>query len=112
MSQMSDPDQSAPSSNGSRLRFTGHADVVSDKPQRYAKQLASHFGRKREIVETENSSRIIFDAAECLLEWPDGSLRITSFADSEEALAHVESVIGSHLVRFGARNELSVTWQR
>ena len=42
----------------------------------------------------------------------DGSLTLIATGADEDGVARVEQVLGSHLERFGQRNELSITWAR
>jgi hypothetical protein len=41
---------------------------------------------------------------------PDGVLTLLAEAPDAESLERVQHVPGSHLERFGQRNELAVTW--
>ena len=41
----------------------------------------------------------------------DGVLTLLAQAPDEESLERVKHVLGSHLERFGQRNELTVTWE-
>jgi hypothetical protein len=40
----------------------------------------------------------------------DGVLTLPAEAPDDEALDHVQDVLGRHLARFGRRNELTVAW--
>lgn len=91
---------------------TAHADVVTDAPARYAKQLASHLGRRAEVQEEADGTRLVLGTSSCLLVVGDGVLALRAEADSAEDLDRVTDVVGSHLERFGQRNELVVAWQR
>ena len=87
------------------------AEVATASPDRYAKQLAAHLGRRSEIREEASGTRIVLAGGSCLLESLDGILRMTATASTPNALEQVQQVVGSHLVRFGQRNELEVSWQ-
>jgi hypothetical protein len=91
---------------------TASADVVTDAPARYAKQLASHLGRRAEVREESDGTRLVLGTSSCLLVVGDGVLTLRAEADSTEDLDRVTDVVGSHLERFGQRNELVVAWQR
>ena len=95
---------------------TSRADVTTDAPERYAKQLASHLGRRLEVREEGPATRLVLDAdgraASCLLVPGDGVLVMEAEAPDDEVLARVEDVVGRHLERFGQRSELVVRWQR
>ncbi|MBL7497234.1 DUF2218 domain-containing protein [Frankia sp. CNm7] len=95
-------------------RFTSHADVATDKPARYAKQLASHLGRHAQIREEEDgATRIVLgNGGSCLLTSGDGVLTLLAEAPTKVALGQVEDVTGRHLERFGTRAELAVQWRR
>ena len=96
------------------------ANVKTARPERYAKQLASHFSRKVEATwdDTTREGAITFRAQDgagestrCSLAAGEGvlHLRIDGTADAVE---RIERVVGTHLVRFGARDGLAVQWQR
>ena len=95
---------------------TSRADVTTDAPERYAKQLASHLGRRLAVEQEGAATRLVFEveggAAHCLLTPGAGVLVLEARAPDEEALARVEDVVGRHLERFGQRSELVVRWQR
>jgi hypothetical protein len=91
--------------------LTSIATVATATPERYAKQLASHLGRKTEVLSEDAGQRIVLNAGSCLLESVDGALVLHASADDADGLQRVEQVVGSHLERFGARNELTVSWE-
>jgi uncharacterized protein len=92
--------------------LTARADVATATPERYAKQLASHLGRRSEIREEADGTRIVLAVGDCLLRSHEGSLELLATAPGPEELERVEAVVGSHLERFGQRNELQVVWRR
>lgn len=87
------------------------ASVATDVPQRYAKQLAAHLGRRLEVQEDDAGTRIVFGAGYCQLTSRPGVLELRATAESSDALEQVKDVVGRHLERFGQRNELQVTWR-
>ncbi|MGC9543134.1 DUF2218 domain-containing protein [Streptomyces sp. UG1] len=90
---------------------SSRARVATDAAPRYAKQLASHFGRKIPVEETPNGGRrLTFQATDVVLEPQDDHLLIRVTAPDASTLTAIQDVVGSHLERFGQRNELSVTW--
>jgi uncharacterized protein len=93
-------------------RVTASASVATATPERYAKQLASHLGRRAEVREEADGTRIVFDGGDCLLRPADGTLGLAVTAIDEERLDRLTGVVGSHLERFGQRNELQVSWTR
>ncbi len=90
--------------------LTARADVVTDAPARYAKQLLSHLGRRVEFVTEGAASTAELAGGTGRVVVGDGVLTLLAEAPDAEALARVQHVLGSHLVRFGQRNELAVTW--
>ncbi|MEU3613729.1 DUF2218 domain-containing protein [Streptomyces sp. NPDC006872] len=89
------------------------ARVATDRPHRYAKQLAAHLGRRAETVwdEEKGVGRITFAQGAGTLTAVDGALLLALETDTEH-LDRLEDVIGRHLVRFGTRDELVVEWRR
>ena len=89
--------------------------MATDAPERYAKQLLAHLGRKN-TVETvggeRQGGRLVFAYGTGTVRPDDNHLVLEAAAADVESLAHVEDVLGRHLERFGARRELVVTWQR
>ncbi|GAA2155396.1 DUF2218 domain-containing protein [Kitasatospora kazusensis] len=89
------------------------ARVATDRPARYGKQLAAHLGRKIEAAWSEEDGRgeLTFRAGTGTLVAEPGALLLTVEGAAED-LPMLEDVVGRHLVRFGARDELVVEWQR
>jgi hypothetical protein len=88
------------------------AEVATDAPARYAKQLVSHFGRKAEVRTEADGDRLVLGVGSCLVSPAGDVLRLVAESDSPQGLDRVEHVVGSHLERFGARNELVVRWEQ
>jgi uncharacterized protein len=93
-------------------QFTATAVVATAAPERYAKQLASHLGRRAEVREEGADIRIVLTDGSCVLRSRPGGLELHAAADSSDALERVMDVVGRHLERFGQRNELHVDWAR
>ncbi|WP_257158755.1 DUF2218 domain-containing protein [Corynebacterium cystitidis] len=100
--------------------LTSTARVRTERPARYAKQLASHFSRK---LNTHWDA----DAARGTIEFPgegiDGTPTQVDLIASDDVLmmtmtaeqARVEEcerIVAMHLIRFGAKDNLQVTWTR
>jgi len=92
--------------------ITGRAEVPTDTPDRYAKQLIAHLGRKLAFSSDGATSTATIGEATGQIVVGDGQLTLVATGVDEEAVARVEHVLGSHLERFGQRNELNVTWTR
>lgn len=94
------------------MNLTARANLPTDSPERYAKQLVSHLGRKVEfeIDGPTSTSRFEFGTGTGTIVVGDGVLTLLAEAADPESLARVQDVLGRHLERFGQRNELVVTW--
>jgi hypothetical protein len=92
------------------MTLASRADVSTDAAARYAKQLASHLGRKATVVPEAEGDRIHIGEGSCLLVVGATSLQLRAEAPDEDGLRRVEDVVARHLVRFGRRNELVVAW--
>jgi hypothetical protein len=90
---------------------TSTAAVVTDRPARYAKQLVSHMSHKvpGEWSDDARTGTLTFGSGVATLTAGDGVLTMVVDGDDLDAL---EDVVGRHLVRFGTRDELIVSWQR
>jgi hypothetical protein len=93
--------------------LSSRADVPTDAPARYAKQLIAHLGRRIPFTDDADGGwTTTVGAARGRITVGNGVLGLRAEAPEEEALARVEHVLGSHLERFGARAGLTVTWHR
>ena len=88
------------------------ADVTTDRPDRYATQLASHLGRKAQVLDGPDGPTVALGGGSCLLSPGEGVLRLRASAPDAETLSRVEDVVGGHLERFGSRDALVVAWRR
>ncbi|MGH2851781.1 MAG: DUF2218 domain-containing protein [Solirubrobacteraceae bacterium] len=87
------------------------AHVTTTKPTPYLKQLCKHFGHKSEVTFDDERGEIHLPSGVCALDaTADGTLTLIATATDAESLATLERVIGGHLERFGARDELAVSW--
>ena len=98
------------------MHLTARADVPTATPERYAKQLVAHLGRKVAFSDVESdagtgSMAEIGDARGTVVPG-DGVLVLLAEAPDEAGLARVQDVLGRHLERFGQRQELVVEWVR
>ncbi len=92
-------------------QISSRANVTTDKPVAYMRQLCKHFGHKTDVSFGEDSGYIQFDFGRCELHADSGTLTLAVSAADAESHERMERVIGSHLERFGKRDELSVAWQ-
>ena len=92
-------------------QITSRAEVPTDKPVPYMRQLCKHFGHKSDAQFGDDSGYIQFEFGRCELHAADGVLALAVSAGDQESHERMERVIGSHLERFGRRDGLSVAWQ-
>ena len=90
--------------------LTARADVATDTPQRYAKQLLSHLGQRTSWTTDGDTSTAEIAGGTGRLVLGEGVLTLIAEALDTVTLARVQHVLGSHLERFGQRNELTVSW--
>jgi len=88
------------------------ANVATNRPSRYLTQLCKHFGRKIPAEYDNEQGTTTFEAGTCTMHARDGVLRLRAEAGNDDGLRQVQDVVGSHLERFGARDELTVQWTR
>ncbi len=91
---------------------TSRADIVTEAPERYAKQHVAHLGRRVDFRVEGGRSTASFGEGVGAVVCGEGVLVLLAEAPDEETLARVEHVLGSHLERFAQRAELRVTWRR
>ena len=92
---------------------TSITTVVTDAPERYAKQLLAHLGRKNTVEPVDgvpDGGRLLFAYGIDVVRPEAGQLVLEATAADDESLARVQDVLGRHLERFGARRELAVHW--
>lgn len=89
------------------------AHVVTGRPARYGKQLVSHLGKRAEGAWNDEAGSGWIDFGESRVELTAVTDALDIRLDATpQRLAAMEDVVGRHLVRFGARDELVVRWTR
>jgi len=89
---------------------TAVARVETESPERYAKQLCEHLGRRSKSTFADGDGTIELTAGVVRLHSEPGVLVLEAEAGNDADLAVVTEVAGRHLERFGRRNELQVAW--
>ena len=92
------------------MAVTSVARVATDRPERYGKQLASHFGNRIEVVAGPDETVLNWGFGTTTLTVEEGALVMRATADDAETLQRVQEVTGRHLERFGQKDGLVVTW--
>ena len=86
------------------------AFVVTSRPERYIKQLVSHFGNKVKTELTDEGGRLEFDFGVCELKAAPTGIELSGTAEDAAQLETLKDVVARHLVRFGVNDQLAVTW--
>ena len=86
------------------------AFVVTSRPERYIKQLVSHFGNKVKTELTDGGGRLEFDFGVCELKAAPTGIELIGAAEDAAQLETLKDVVARHLVRFGVNDQLTVTW--
>ncbi len=88
------------------------AKLIIDRPERYAKQLASHIGHKAQSIEEVDGKTIIsfgFGATGTISATSEAVL-LTADADNAEALEKAQDVLGRHLLKFAKLEDQTLDW--
>lgn len=86
--------------------------MPTDRPERYAKQLMSHWSERGTLTQGEASSRLDWHTGQVLTLTPrEGALDVTVGVPDDEDLQRFADVVARHLERFGQRDELHVEWE-
>ena len=86
------------------------AFVVTSRPERYVKQLVSHFGNKVTTELTDEGGRLEFDFGVCELRAAPTGIELIGTAEDAAQLETLKDVVARHLVRFGVNDQLKVSW--
>jgi uncharacterized protein len=90
---------------------TVNGTMATDRPERYAKQLVSHWS-ERGPVSTEAGATIQrWNTGQVLVLRPtDGALEVEVTVPDGDDAARFAQVVKAHLERFGQRDEVNVVW--
>ncbi|MFF5521770.1 DUF2218 domain-containing protein [Streptomyces coeruleorubidus] len=89
-----------------------HADVPTARGELWRKQLASHLGRKCEVVRDGDTITLLLAGGSCAMTYDATTLRLDAVGRDQNTLAQVQHVIGAHLERFASEEGLHVAWHR
>ncbi len=91
---------------------TRYGTMRTERPERYAKQLAGHWARKGSSGEEDGATVIRFETGQVVvLRSEPGTLRIESSVPDDADPDRFAQVVKDHLERFGKRDELDVVWE-
>lgn len=88
------------------------AKLIIERPERYAKQLASHIGHKAQGVEdVDGKTHITFGfGATGTIAVFDSAVLLTATANDDEALSKAQDILGRHLLKFAKLEEQTLDW--
>jgi hypothetical protein len=91
--------------------FTSVGRSTTDRASRYGSQLVKHFTAKDLEGSWEDGRGFVkFSGGLAEFEASDDFLTLRVVSSSEEDVARLRDVVERHLIRFGSRDELSVSW--
>lgn len=91
---------------------TRHGTMATERPERYAKQLADHWARKGSAGDEDGATVIRFDTGQVVRMRPEsGQLRVEASVPEDGDPDRFAQVVKDHLERFGQREELDVVWE-
>jgi hypothetical protein len=92
--------------------YESSAKLVIDRPERYAKQLASHIGHKAESVsEADGITTITFGfGGSGTIAVNSDAVLLTARADTQENLETAQNVLGKHLLKFAKLEDQTLDW--
>lgn len=91
--------------------FTSSGSAATDRPERYGSQLVKHFTHKDLPGSWEDGRGFVeFSLGTAEFSVEPGALNMRIASSDAESLDKLRDVVERHLVRFGARDELSVVW--
>jgi hypothetical protein len=94
------------------MSITSTAEVLTDRSERFAKQLVTHLGRKIEWVTEDGVSTASFGTASASVAPTDGVLVLTASGTSLEEVAQIEDALARHLHKFAFRHPVEISWNR
>jgi hypothetical protein len=85
--------------------------MVTDRPERYANQLASHWARRGPAVDEGGATVLRWEAGQVIVLRPvEGALEVEVSVPDDADADRFAQVVKEHLERFGQRDELELVW--
>ena len=85
--------------------------MATERPERYAKQLVSHWSKRGPVSEEDGATVQRWETGQVLVLRPrEGSLEVELTVPEGDDAARFAQVVKEHLERFGQRDELDVVW--
>ena len=85
--------------------------MATDRPERYAKQLFSHWSERGEQFTDGATSVMVWPDGQVIRLTPEDGALVVEVSVPEGDAAGFGAVVARHLERFGQRDELTVVWQ-
>ena len=86
--------------------------MVTDRPERYAKQLVSHWSERGPVTEEDGATVQRWDGGQVIALRPAaGALEVEVSVPDDADVARFGQVVKEHLERFGRKDELEVVWK-
>jgi len=85
--------------------------MATDRPERYVKQLASHWAKRGTQSRSEGATVLEFETGQVVvLRAVAGALEVEVSVPDEGDIERFAQVVKEHLERFGQRDELDLVW--
>jgi hypothetical protein len=85
--------------------------MATDRPERYAKQLASHWAKRGPASEEAGATVLRWETGQVIVLRPvDEALEVEVSAPDDVDVDQFAQVVKDHLERFGRHDELDVVW--
>jgi hypothetical protein len=90
---------------------TRSGSMATDRPDRYARQLASHWSKRGPVTEEDGATVMRWTTGQVIEMRPvEGALEVSVSVPDDADLEGFSDVVAQHLQRFGQRDELEVVW--
>ena len=90
---------------------TATGTMATDRPERYAKQLVSHWSKRGPVTEEDGATVQRWESGQVITLRPvEGLLEVEVSVPDDGDVERFAQVVKEHLERFGARDELNVVW--
>jgi hypothetical protein len=90
---------------------TKRGRMGTERPERYAKQLASHWKERGSVTDEDGATVLRWETGQVIVLRPvHGALDVEVSVPDDSDAERFGQVVADHLQRFGKRNELEVVW--
>jgi hypothetical protein len=90
---------------------TATGQMATERPERYAKQLASHWAKRGPATEEDGATVLRWETGQVIVLRPaEGTLEVEVSVPDDADVDRFAQVVKDHLERFGSRDELNVVW--